>query len=635
MLVRIRELTLEALESRIRGARLYKKSSSGWDRSKIDELIVFDLSKCTNVSLSGAAELLVFLEDACIEGIATQVLFPSANVLQDEVDAWDRRMHEGIDIEAALHREVASRAAARATLERYGFETALDMSHLPVSYRLVRSADSRRATAPMKDLPKNLRRLVGALEDELLRREAAERDFYVPTELRLRWIDDLQRSRLEHLVSDFERVLTQGRESISRPDARSIARTIVYEVLDNVGIHARGRRESEGKPLGAALFGVALLLGNAVDKQIGSSRQLEIVVADSGAGLVTTLNPFFDPQRHDRFLPEPTRQWSAAHKTAMWAFHALSTSRALTQGEPPVRGLSRTRQQLRYQRGSILLRTGDLAVRIVEPSDRSQTEYDQQSNKTLIPGTLFSLLLSAPRPVAAREPSSVRPAASPPVQSLPLSVLLVDNSVDNAEDKLAEAAAGLPDSNAVCLIIPRLDFSADGGQAATVTLARLISLVGGRVTICLLPDQPSGLIFAVLQSFEDLVSPESASARTAPLTPDDPILILGADRKLTWWGPLDRDQAAVILDLASKAGFAVQQNQLESDQSSPRLLQDAPQAVRRLVNEDRLALTSDDLAVALAEWFAESIARRVSVGGPRRNGARCALAKSADGLARP
>jgi hypothetical protein len=605
----IDRLTPAALDTKIRGSRIYKKTT-GWDPLRTRHGVVFDLSKCTVVDLAGTAQLLTLIERACLDGIATEVVLPALGVLQSELDAWERLLAQGTRIELTLQRELTARHYARTLLERYGFEAALKLTHIAGAQRLVTVRNTRMLVAPYGALTVTLRRLISALEDARASTiEEVDRDQFVPTELRFRWIDRLARNELTTLVQELERVLSQGQEGLNQADARSIASTIVYEALDNVRLHAHPAMGAPA-PKGAALLGAAFVMSpylQEADRPI--SRQLHVVLADSGVGLIRTLAPTFDPTTHDRLLPAAVRAWDRDAKTIVWAFHPLSTSRDIEPGEPPVRGLSRSRYQLRFNRGSIRVRTETLEVTILEPPDTLDAHYT--TNRTAaLPGTLLDVRL-----LASKEVGDDQSVAADEISSgAPIVPVLVHAESPNAEETLSIETVDVPHDEVVCIIIRGLDFSRDGGHRAASLVARLCSIVAGHMTVCVLPETPSGLIFSVLHSLTEhrehsaILADESPGATMAEL-PDEPVLVLGSDRRVTWWGPLHGRELALVQH-AARAGFAGPSSQLDADETPTALANSTtPGALRRWVAGGHLAITASRLEAALAKWLDEELHR--------------------------
>lgn len=588
---------------------MYKKATNGWDRHLLgDSRLTFDLSRCVAVDLAGTAQLLTVLERASLDGIQTEVILPAGGLIRREIAAWDRRVRDGVDITGTLQAELVSRHDVRNRLERFGFARAARLPHLTPDFRTVNVRDPRGEVASDAELTERLRRLQGALEASEVLGQDDRDDVFVPSELQLQWIDRLDRPQLASIVDQLERVLSQGREALPAASARSIARTVVYEALDNVRVHAKSR--DSGAPTGAALLGAAFTTGT-------SGRRLRVVLGDSGAGLVHTLRSSFVPARHDQMLPSEVRTWKSHDlKTAVWAFHPLSTSRPVTRDEAPVRGLSRSRHQLQFHRGSIRLRTSDIQVVITEPIDELEARY-QGARKGLIPGTLLDVTLNALRASLTVDDASLLGGSTNAVELLPF---LVDASALGAEERLSGLTVDLREDTAVCLVVVGLDFGRESGYEAANHLARLTSIVAGRVTVCLIPDVPSGLMFSVLRSLSERSEQLELAGELGPESqvttlPDDPVMVLGSDRKVTWWGPLEGREPD-LLRLAAASGFGVPAPQLEAEEIAPDAAFDgASPALQRWVRGGALAFDSGHLDEALAAWLEALLSENFEKGG--------------------
>ncbi len=386
---------------------------------------------------------------------------------------------------------------------------------------------------------------------------------------------------------------------------RSVARTIVFEALDNVRMHAY----SADNP-GAALIGAAFLVDSRSEHPF-DGRQLHMVLADSGVGLINTLKFAYDPTRHDRLLPTQIRSWPIDAKTIVWAFQPLSTSRPITEGGPPVRGLSRARRQVRFHGGSIRIRTSDREVEIVDAPFLTRTSYETSEHGE-VPGTLLDVRLRAKEAV---DESTIRPIDG----SLRIVPLAVDAISEGMELVVSEAAVDVANDEVMCLIITGLDFSREGGHQAAATLARLASIASGRAAMCVLPDVPSGLIFSVVHSLTEHTEHSEllgADDGEAIALPDRAIMLIGSDRRVTWWGPLDGDEA-ILVELATQAGFSVEASGFDvEDSRSVQVSRSTASATQAWMVSGNFAVSSPQLTKSLQEWLQAQVDHVLRTGGP-------------------
>lgn len=600
--LKLTQLTSAGLDSRWRGARLFTRAAKGWEFSRLKGPLVLDLSTCVEASLPGAARAAVVLDRAVRDGISVEVVRPALGVRRSELAALKRRGEEGADISHSIRSSVISRYQCELFLLRIGFYDALSTSHLRTAgLRVTRPIDLEDFSA----LPSALQATAGALDSERAQAESeVDERYLVPAAFRLRWISALDRGSIHAALDELVIVMSQGDAGLLTPDdASGIASTVLFEALDNVAMHAR--RDGGDIP---ALLGAAFVQRADDDSGLRESR-LDLVLADSGIGLVTTLGPHYKPSIHDRFLDPHVRLWPNAAKTIVWAFHPMSTSRTDLAAEPPVRGLSRTRQQAAYHRGRLRIRTGTDEIAWDFNTGKLQP-HQSRTKAALWPGTVLELALPVGR--AARDLRGPSLSHRPPT----VVQILGTHSVSDARELVAEAVASVP-SCAVLLLFGDMAVAGDGGARTATMLRELAVLTVGRPTIAVLPLVASSEMVA---SFEALTEGARASdEHSAIAPPDEPLMLIGADRTAFWWG-IEGDARAVLSKLAADAGFATPPHLLEGA--------DEPPTMGSLAAADRaewlqhafsggttLALSANDVETALELWIRQRLDEQIATGG--------------------
>jgi len=579
--LRITELTPGGVEKRLNGTRAFTAKAGGWDSGLT--LITFDLSRCTRVDLAGAVEILVLLDAAARANIPASFVRPIVGPTERELEALGERPAAARYIERSIADSMIARSVAASMLDQLGFWDAARLDHLAdVSIEIEqRDASPLGEEAPQRLLAANSE-IAAQHERSLL--EAREL-LQVPAAFKLRWITALEAEQLENLAADLAEVLSQGKAAVVPiHDARSIARTILVETLENVRSHAGF--DDLGSP--------AAVLGAAFDRSSSTSgHEVRIVVGDAGRGIGATLGPSFRRAEHSRFLPTWIHGWQDEPITVAWAFHPLSTSRPTVEGLAPTRGLSRTKHEVRYFGGHLRVRTGACEVRW----DFRASEETPQPVMNLLrpfPGTVIDIRLPPTR-------STRLPIVGSGGGQKPLVV-----GVHAGEDPLAAAEsvaasiADVPDETPLVVVLTAPHGLGDFGRTVRDYIRSIAAQALARVTLAVFPSVPDAELFANLEALSEVDGGPEAD-------PDHlfPTMVLGADRRFMVVGGSAQAreglyEAATRVGFRPPAGLDPSDELLPSDGASGR---------------PELPLDDADLHRSLLEWARAQIASRITAGG--------------------
>ena len=491
--------------------------------------------------------------------------------------------------------------------------TAAALRHLPEELRNCRVLDGTELLARDNEVPQEFKSLASYMEEDLARISAEfDESFLIPAALKFRWIASLDRGELHAIGRELARVLSQANKGLSGPDADSIARTILFEVMDNVRVHAR----DVGQP-GGALLGAAYLSSRGASAE--PSTELQLVIADSGIGLVSSLGPHFFPNSHDRFLPDAVREWPRGAKTVVWAFHPLSSSREVTHDEPPVRGLSRANHQVRYLGGSIRVRTQDLDVSWDFAANGSKPGY-HVSHGALVPGTLIAVEL----PMASGRLLNATPASEAPRLPVPRTCVLTMADQAQMDARIAEALVDTELLQPIMIVLPGLTVEAQSDLRLSRTIGRISAFTVGHPTVVVLPDCPSGLVYSHLQALGEYIhslevgetAVGEATGNEAISFPDHSVMVLGADWNVTWFGR-DAEVPTNVWHATREAGFAPIGLRLEPEEDSLRALRtELPAAFEGWITSGGLAVTRLSLTEGAAAWIRQKVTEAIDFAGP-------------------
>jgi hypothetical protein len=579
--LKVTELTPGGVEQRLNGTRAFTAKAGGWDTSLTS--IKFDLSRCTRVELAGAVELLVVLDAAARAGIRAGFIQPIVGPTDRELHALGDRPNAARHIERSVANSMIARSVAASMLDRLGFWDAARLDHLPDVVVDVKQDDAAPlgAGAPQRLLAANSE--IAAQHERSL--VDAREMLQVPAAFKLRWITALEPEQLENLAADLSEVISQGKAAVVPiHDARSIARTILVETLENVRSHAGF--EDHDTP--------AAVLGAAFDRSSSASRhELRIVVGDAGRGIGATLGPSFRRAEHSRFLPTRIHGWQHEPMTVAWAFHPLSTSRSTVEGLAPTRGLSRTRHEVRYFGGQLRVRTGACEVRWDFQANAEAPQPDRDMFRAF-PGTVIDIRLPPTR--RTRLPAVGSGGGQDPL------VVGVHPLADPLAAAMTVAAsiADVPDDTPLVVVLTARHSLDDAGQTVRDYIRSIAAQALARLTLVVFPSVPDAELFANLEALSEVEGGTDAD-------PDHlyPTMVLGADRRFMVVGGSDQAREH-LYEAATRTGFRPPAGLDRGDELLPS---------NDSASRPELPLDEAGLHRSLLDWGRAQIASRISTGG--------------------
>ncbi len=535
--IELRRLSVDELDRKFRGTRLFTKKSDGWSPPPRTTEIVFDLTRCVEVSVAAAVNLVALVDSAVDSGMTVRVDLPIAGVTEAELGAIERKSGE-LDLNRHIGDQVSMRYEALLVLRKLGVLDALLLGHRRLPAGTVRIVEPSDDLADSRELSPYLRGTTQTLE--LRRAEIEERvssGIFVPAELELRWVTGLSDSSIRALVKDLADVLSQGSVALAKADARSLSRTVVFEALDNVRVHA-GSGEVVTSP---ALIGAAFVKGSS------GQFELHLAMADSGAGLVTTLDPSFGINERALLAPG-ARDWPRDAAVALWSLHPLSTSRSPAADEPAVRGLARLHNQARYLGARVAIRSG--GVRLLA-NTAADAEFDYV-NAGFWPGT--SVSLEIPLRSSARR-SRIDTAQAGPINA----VIVRGQTPAMIETALAAMIAAEPSDATLLVLLPELDVGTEDAATVSAVFGRLALVAGPRRLALVVPNASGSELFTKLAPLASALSADEFGEFSVP---DDPVLVVGSDLQAMWWGGRGDDLGALV-SAAEDAGYSTVRSPME------------------------------------------------------------------------
>lgn len=591
------------LEPKFRGWGAYSKKHRGWHEALLaaEESLLLDLSDVTFAEFESLATLLVLVESAVRHGISTTVLLPAASasdlemaILNDPaIDAGRRhRRAEAVRLRRATH----------TFMDHVGFKRALELPHVPEALDLL-SIDE-----PGVQISDDEPDADPDVEEVDIAVSALARPASV---LPFRWLTAADLADGDQWITQVAQVLARAEETLDEGDARQITRGMLWELVENVRLHA-GHLDTGHVPPAALLGAIALNAGRGrryvprPEQFLGSlgsyvdwvrerpTKVFRAVVADGGSGIERTLSvaaesaelhgiPMLDPSPTD------------VEKVLFWSFHALSTR--VEQPRLGVRGLALVDRFARAYSGSVTIRSSDASIGYVNlGSDRLPV---REPGLRSIPGTVVSLtaLGSEARHRRVRGEWHSNARKTQRVIVLDGDQHLESELLASEADKQLAHGEGEP-----TVVVAFSDEALKKRSPLDVAneLSRLavgLSSQCGRVAVAI-ADASIGSIAPYLKAYEDAwevgeqTAEEEAMLRAlqVPSIPD-PLLVVGADGDVTWWGGRE-DVRQLLYALLEAEGGRLRRDEVSSRIEGTELDLDGP-VVSDWVNVDEatVALT--------------------------------------------
>lgn len=536
------DVVTDAVDQRFRGARLFKRNTTGWDLERIRDGVHLDLSRARSASYQALAQLLLLIEGMADMGAAVTVTLPALHPTPRELNALDARPEAAAAITRTLRESLHPRLEARRFMQRTGFIDAVAVRH--IASGSVSIVDQDRGLKREPRLPDSIRRTALAVAGEW---EAAEQpdDLFVPDAFRFRWILRNE-PNLRGWAKDLEAVVVQAGRGLDVPDAEIISRLVLGELLNNVWEHAFINRPGR-EP--SALVGAAFLTtrsartalhfpqlfeeyASSIEARGNGSHLFRLVIGDSGVGIPSTLAGSFN-DRFIAYLPDVAAESNTDNRLCLWAFSPLSTRVAGRGSDGSVRGLSRVWQQVRHYAGTVRVRSlgADAGWAFIVPSD---AKAHIRNRAAYVPGTLLD--------VSLRTASASRLVESAHTSSDETQLICVRvRSIDQLGESLArQLASGRGDAGVVAIVEQDSLPGAGGvGAARAVSHAASVAQPFGPLTIIfssvLSNDLYGGFLPLDTSTYRDSVGGTGPDADYVEV-PKSPVLLLGCDLAAVWWG---------------------------------------------------------------------------------------------------
>jgi hypothetical protein len=348
-------LSAESLQAAFHAAGF--ASVDSWVASKeVDGRVLHvDLSRLEFAEFSAVARVLLIAEAAARHGMSVRVDLPSPATGGHPTDAAPRLPSESDFVPTAAV-TAARRARCLRFLRAVGFTSAIRLRHLPEADVVVRGREQHEASI--------------ALPTEVGGPIRAKRQV-----LPFRWLrpttgESLFRS--EGLVAIIRGLLEMG---LPQRDAQLLGNAVLFELIENVAVHARdeGLDPRSYALVGALAMDVGLHPGpDEVRHELrefnnwtrsNRSSVVQIVVGDSGPGLINRLSPQVQVDGLDTEAGDAAQRWSTAEQIALGSLDRWSIS-PTEQREPErgTRGLWRTQRAVRSYGGALLIHTAQASA---------------------------------------------------------------------------------------------------------------------------------------------------------------------------------------------------------------------------------------------------------------------------------
>lgn len=394
---RMRQLVPNELEARLVRAQGVLDPNGGWTVEAQARGVLIDLSLVEWVDLGSLMHVALLVESAMRWGVQIRVAMPLARMQQTEEElVRDRGPLE--DIEDA-RRSVERRSAALGFMEYMQFTAVLRATHLSEvasNLRILRNYDP--GLAIRRGEVSN-----GVEEDDVelagIKFESQAEPWYQFC-FPLQWFSGTPTEDLEKMARFLANVVGQPERGLESIDAKSIANVILYELVENVQIHAgKGRlalvtawaRPQEFAPNAKDYLKVE----RSYIDWVGQTKVpvVDVLIGDSGKGIARALSQGFQEARK-RKARLPNEATSEEANILLWAFDRWSSSRD-SSNLRGTRGLYRVDRVVKKYQGIITARSGEHLA----GWDHGGLAYDvaivHPGKLSPLPGTLVRLRLPA------------------------------------------------------------------------------------------------------------------------------------------------------------------------------------------------------------------------------------------------
>lgn len=321
-------LTPQTLESALKGANVYTAEANGFSARAIDKGIFVDISRVQWLDIGALAQLLLLLEAAHREEIPITVAMPTPHLTHNEIK-WIEESKSETERQR-LAANLRQRQQVRSFLKTLQFESALRFDHhrqgnIP---GIIQDYDP---SLPLEELQ--------VQPPEMLPDDPAKQPrhkYCFP----LRWVKDNNATVSKRMARFLTTIVGHPERGLEEIDASSISNVFLFELIQNVTQHA-----GEEVPALVAAWARPAKMPPTPDHYLQAEQAyfqwfagqhvplVEILVGDSGIGVVEKLRPAFDLERkRGRSLPNLSTDQNA--NILAWAVERWSTSRT----DPHLRG---------------------------------------------------------------------------------------------------------------------------------------------------------------------------------------------------------------------------------------------------------------------------------------------------------
>jgi hypothetical protein len=415
-----------------------------------------DLSQIQFAEFTALAQILLLAEAAARDRRPVHVDLPRVSPMPGNADGTESRLHQ---------RRLHCLRFLRAT----GFTAAIRLPHLPEAQVTPTPSEASTAVDPDAPDPVEIWEPTWEKPETDIRRHHIKRRV-----LPFRWIPAKKGEDLFHsdeIVNVIRGLRVTG---LKERDAQRLANSIVFELVENVAIHASPGTGAPPHALVGGLFvdeSLRRALLRLRDEITGRERAipptppggLQLLVGDSGRGLVQTLQPHTAQEDADRLPAKGNGEWSGPQSVALHSLERRSTSTGNQDEIRGTRGLWRVREVVRRYEGSLLIHTRDALAGYAFADDVTIPLYGRPTWSA--PGTLVEANIVWPVAVAEFEPFVSAAAAE--AERLPLSWTRLRPTSTPRE--IEQQMASDPTEG--------LLFSVDGGRTQNMTHEGLVAVL--------------------------------------------------------------------------------------------------------------------------------------------------------------
>ena len=409
----LRHLVPFDFEVELRRTAILNREIGLWSDDSRSGGIFFNLSKVEWVDLGAVVQLVVLIESALRNGINVKLALPLPVPRQSE-DEW--MMTTSIRSAAERTRwRVERRSAAHNFLDYLQFKQILGAQHiseLPGELEILPDYDSSK-----NDEKRDSDLLTDGLYVTESIKDAPQREHFYRYIFPLTWVSREQTEDLQALSKFLASVIGESERGLEGIDANTIANVILYELVDNVVVHAKTTswalvaawaRPTTFQPRFEHFMKCERPYIDWVTQTQGTV--VEIVVGDSGRGIPDALTGSFQRAKASG-EKVPMEGHNEKANVMLWAFDRWSSSkeRSALRG---TRGIYRVDRVVKKYNGLITIRGEDQLVGL----DHGGPSYDRSIFPDIreklgwTPGTVLRLTIPA---FHERLPSRVLEPASP------------------------------------------------------------------------------------------------------------------------------------------------------------------------------------------------------------------------------